>query len=78
MDQHLIDFWEANKDNDEFIENLYAVLLEKAPKITTTKNEKDEVIVHLVTCPLVDEQVPFKCDPIWSVDVILCNCMDKK
>jgi hypothetical protein len=75
--RHLVDFWEANKDDPEFIEELYAAVLKKVPKITTTRDERNRVMVHLVSCPLAEEQMSFKQDLIQAVDVIKCSCIDK-
>lgn len=55
MDQHLVDFWEANKDDDAFIEELLAALLKRVPKITVTKDKNGDIVSHLINCPLMSK-----------------------
>jgi hypothetical protein len=63
---------------DQVLQDLYAELLKKVPKIVLTKDENDDVIVHLIDCPLARAQTPYKSDPAEPVKVKKCSCMPEK
>ena len=73
MDQRIVEIWERYRDDDEFLKELYDAVRERLPKITLTKDENGEVIMHLIDCPSARLQTKY--DGELGVKVKKCSCM---
>jgi len=72
----LADIVEYYKHDDDFWQDLYDELLKRVPKIIFTRNENNEVVVHLIDCPLVKLQTPVE-SHVHRFDR-KCSCMPVK
>jgi hypothetical protein len=74
MEQHdLAMLWEFYKDDDEFLQQVHDALLKIVPKVTTTKDENGEVMLHLIDCPHVRSQTKY--DAPGEIKVKSCTCI---
>jgi hypothetical protein len=63
---------------EEILQSIHDELLKRVPKIILTKDENNDVVIHLAECPLASSQTLFNWDKLEPVEVKKCSCIPSK